>query len=227
MSERKVLTKYFPPDFDPGLVPRGRRRKTKQITVRTMLPFNIQCTTCQEFIFVGRKFNARKEYTGEDYLGIRILRFYIKCTLCSSEITWKTDPEHAGYSIESGAKSYYDPMKQTGWTMIDGDEAKPEDLDPVKLLEEKQKQSMKELEQLQELEMLKQHNDAVNSSKDINLNETEEREIKEIFHNESNIRRVDETQKPKSLFSSDVFGKRTNIAKPKVIVKRKKTDPLQ
>ena len=38
-----------------------------------------RCNTCHEYIYKGKKFNARKEdVENEDYLGIRIYRFYIK-----------------------------------------------------------------------------------------------------------------------------------------------------
>jgi hypothetical protein len=32
MGERKVLNKYFPPDFDPALVPRGKWDPYKQVS---------------------------------------------------------------------------------------------------------------------------------------------------------------------------------------------------
>lgn len=39
----------------------------------------MRCATCGEYIYKGKKFNARKEdVENEDYLGIRIYRFYIK-----------------------------------------------------------------------------------------------------------------------------------------------------
>ncbi|EGO60690.1 hypothetical protein NEUTE1DRAFT_57368 [Neurospora tetrasperma FGSC 2508] len=93
MSERKVLTKYYPPDFDPSLV--GRSRQPKQTgpkvqTVRLMAPFSLRCSTCGEYMYKGRKFNARKETpVDERYLGIQIYRFYIRCTRCSAEIPWR------------------------------------------------------------------------------------------------------------------------------------------
>lgn len=42
MGERKVLNKYFPPDFDPRLVPKTKWDPFKQIETRMMIPFNIQ-----------------------------------------------------------------------------------------------------------------------------------------------------------------------------------------
>lgn len=51
MGERKVLNKYFPPDFDPKKVPRLKRDPFKQIGVRMMIPFSMQCNTCGEFMY--------------------------------------------------------------------------------------------------------------------------------------------------------------------------------
>ncbi|KAK6834969.1 hypothetical protein PG987_009663 [Apiospora arundinis] len=115
MSERKVLTKYYPPDFDPSAL--GRQRKPKQagprvITVRLMAPFSMRCLTCGEYLPKGRKFNARKETNQEEkYLGIQIFRFYIRCTRCSAEITFKTDPRVNDYVCERGAKRNTEPWR--------------------------------------------------------------------------------------------------------------------
>ncbi|KAK0182976.1 hypothetical protein PV327_001055 [Microctonus hyperodae] len=104
MSERKVLNKYYPPDFDPSKIPRMKLARNRQYTVRLMAPFNMRCETCGEYIYKGKKFNARKEdVEGDDYLGIRIYRFYIKCTRCLQEISFKTDPKNTDYEIEAGA----------------------------------------------------------------------------------------------------------------------------
>ena len=96
MSERKVLTKYYPPDFDPSAIKRVRGVKTdtpKLATVRLMAPFSMKCINCGEYIYKGRKFNARKEITNESYYAIKIIQFYIKCTRCSSQLVFKTSPK--------------------------------------------------------------------------------------------------------------------------------------
>lgn len=56
-----------------------------------------RCKTCGEYIYKGKKFNARKETVqNEAYLGLPIFRFYIKCTRCLAEITFKVDARPAG-----------------------------------------------------------------------------------------------------------------------------------
>ena len=56
-------------------------------TVYTFVP---RCKTCGNYVYKGKKFNARKESAiGEEYLGIQIYRFYIRCPQCLSEITFK------------------------------------------------------------------------------------------------------------------------------------------
>ncbi len=121
MSERKVLTKYYPPDFDPSLVGRARKPKgsaaeaagPKVQTVRLMAPFSLRCVACGEYMYRGRKFNARKETPqGERYLGIQLYRFYIRCTRCSGEIVFRTDPKNQDYVMERGAKRNTDPWKR-------------------------------------------------------------------------------------------------------------------
>src|SRR5690348_12540368 len=110
MGERKVLNKYFPPDFDPSLVPRRRRPKNEKIEVRMMLPMSIQCNTCGEYMYRGKKFNSKKEVAeGEDYHGIQIFRFYIKCVACSAKITFKTDPKSGDYVAELGCSRNFEP----------------------------------------------------------------------------------------------------------------------
>ncbi|KAJ7106065.1 CWC16 protein [Mycena crocata] len=138
MAERKVLNKYFPPDFDPDLIPRRRGPKNSQQVVRLMAPFSMRCNTCGEYIYKGKKFNARKETVdGEDYYGIKIFRFYIKCTLCSAEITFKTDPKNTDYTAEHGASRNFEPWRE---------EREVEEVDRLAKLEEEENNPMKVLE---------------------------------------------------------------------------------
>ncbi|KAL4584096.1 hypothetical protein LXL04_008686 [Taraxacum kok-saghyz] len=104
MAERRLLNKYYPPDFDPAKIPRRRIPKNQQIKVRFMLPMSIRCSTCGNYIYEGTKFNSRKEDVIHD-------RFYFKCTTCSSEITVKTDPQNSDYIVESGAARTFKPWR--------------------------------------------------------------------------------------------------------------------
>jgi hypothetical protein len=144
MSERKVLSKYYPPDFDPSKITRTRGPKQvgpKVQTVRLMAPFSMKCTHCGEFIYKGRKFNARKETTEEKYYNIAIFRFYIRCTRCSGEITFKTDPKNMDYECERGAKRNFEPWREAKMA----EENEEERLDRLER-EEAEKDAMKELE---------------------------------------------------------------------------------
>lgn len=144
MSERKVLTKYYPPDFDPSKITRSRGPKNagpKQQVVRLMAPFSMKCTSCGEYIYRGRKFNARKETTDEKYYAITVYRFYIRCTRCSSEITFKTDPKNMDYACERGAKRNFEPWREAKLA----EETEEERLDRLER-EEAEHDAMKELE---------------------------------------------------------------------------------
>lgn len=114
-----------------------------------------RCNTCGEYIYKGKKFNARKETVeGEDYFGIKIFRFYIKwcvckhcipstpisrvlSTLCSAEITFKTDPKNTDYAAEHGAQRNFEPWR---------DEKAVEEEDRLAKLEEEENNPMKALE---------------------------------------------------------------------------------
>lgn len=122
MGERKVQCRYFPPDFDPSLVPKRKWDPYKQVEVRMMIPFSMQCLSCGEFMYRGKKFNSRKEdVIGDDYLGVRKYRFYIRCSACSNEIAFKTDPENNDYTCESGAQRNFESFRD------EREEAPPED----------------------------------------------------------------------------------------------------
>jgi len=144
MSERKVLSKYYPPDFDPSKIQRTKGSKSSgpQLqTVRLMAPFGMKCNSCGEFIYKGRKFNARKETTDKKYFAITIYRFYIRCTRCSAEITFETDPKNMDYAIGHGAKRNFEPWREAKLA----EETEEERLDRLES-EENERDAMKELE---------------------------------------------------------------------------------
>ncbi|TFK55350.1 DUF572-domain-containing protein [Heliocybe sulcata] len=161
MSERKVLNKYIPPDFDPSLIPRRKQPKNAQQVVRLMAPFSMRCNTCGEYIYKGKKFNARKETVeGEDYYGIKIFRFYIKCTLCSAEITFKTDPKNTDYSAEHGASRNFEPWREEKAVEEEDRLAKleEEEANPMKALENRTVDSKREMDILDALQDIRAKN---------------------------------------------------------------------
>jgi len=160
MGERKVLNKYFPPDFDPSLIPKRKCFYDEQVKVRVMLPMTVQCLTCGEYIYRGKKFNARKEKVkNEDYLGIMIFRFYVHCTACSAEIVFKTDPKNSDYTVEAGAQRNFEPWKQKDAIKAQLEkEGRISKGDAMKELENKTVDSKREMDILDALEEIKEIN---------------------------------------------------------------------
>lgn len=159
MSERKVLNKYYPPDFDPSNIPRMKLPKARQYTVRIMAPCNMKCNTCGDYIAKAKKFNARKETVqGEEYLGLKIFRFYIKCPICMAEITFKTDPRNQDYELEHGATRNFQALRLAEMQAKKEIEAKEEEekLNPMKMLENRTKASKREMKDLEDLEELRE-----------------------------------------------------------------------
>jgi len=167
MADRKVLNKYYPPDYDPALLPKRKSTKNRQFKVVMMLPMNIRCNTCGAYIYRGKKFDSRLEVVrGEDYLGIKIYRFYMKCDNCTAEFTFKTDPKNADYICESGAHRTFDRRKFEREESEARERAEAEDKgDAMRELEKKTADSKQELDDLEALDELREMN-ARNASAD-------------------------------------------------------------
>ncbi|XP_050212099.1 uncharacterized protein LOC126662232 isoform X2 [Mercurialis annua] len=244
MGERKVLNKYYPPDFDPAKLPRIRRPKNQQIKIRMMLPMSIRCNTCGNYIYKGTKFNSRKEdVVGETYLGIQIFRFYFKCTRCSAELAMKTDPQNSDYVVEAGATRNFEP-----WRAEDEQADKQRNKrdaeemgDAMKSLENRTLDSKREMDILAALDEVKsmksrhatvsvdamlealQHT-AVNKEK--KMEEEDEALIKSIFEQRSKelIRRIsdedfdddDDNDDDSSAHTSSSNGGASNLKKRKI-----------
>lgn len=157
MGERKVLNRYVPPDFDPSIIPRFKKDKNRVVEVRMMLPFSMRCQTCLEYMGRGKKFNSRKEdCKGEDYMGIRRYRFIIKCSFCSAEISFKTDPKNSDYECEYGASRNFELWKDTDALIEEEKKTREdEDIDAMKSLENRTLDSKIEMDVLDALDEIK------------------------------------------------------------------------
>lgn len=171
MGERKVLNRYVPPDFDPSLIPKFKRAKNTLIEVRMMLPFSLRCNTCGEYMYMGKKFNSRSEIIkGEDYMGIRKFRFYIKCCVCSAEITFKTDPKNSGYECESGASRNFEMWRETEEEKeaVKKQREQEDEADAMKALENRTMESKLEmdvLDALDEIKAINQRHERIDTNK--------------------------------------------------------------
>ena len=161
------MNKYIPADFDPSLIPRGKKLSSKDgtVPVRMMLPFSIQCNNpeCRVFLYRGTKFNSKKEPMGGPhgkYLGIQRWRFYIKCTQCARPISFLTDPQNADYEMESGATRNYEVHKDKKETeeKFEKEKEEEEKADHMKALENRVLDSQREMADLDNLEEIKAMN---------------------------------------------------------------------
>jgi hypothetical protein len=149
------------PEFDPALLPKGKKPKNNQQQVRLMLPMSVQCKACGEYVHKGKKFNGRKEeVVGETYLGIRIYRLYFRCTTCLNEITFKTDPEHSDYTVERGASRNFEPWKQsTKEELLQKQKKEREEVgDAMKALENRTQQSKNDMAIQDAIEEVRERN---------------------------------------------------------------------
>ncbi|KAF6039190.1 CCDC94 [Bugula neritina] len=126
-----------------------------------MAPFNMRCNTCGDYIYKGKKFNSKKEtVSNEDYLGIEIHRFYIRCPKCVAVIAFKTDPKNCDYTLETGATRNFEAAK----TLMDQEKKKQQAIEdeeaanPMKVLENRTKQSRNEMDTMEALTELREMN---------------------------------------------------------------------
>ncbi|XP_071112661.1 splicing factor YJU2-like [Haliotis cracherodii] len=205
MSERKVLNKYYPPDFDPSKIPKMRMPKNRTFSIRIMAPFNMRCNTCGEYIYKGKKFNSRKENVDDEfYLGLRIFRFYIKCPRCVAEIAFKTDLENTDYALEAGAARLFEAEKLAQkMAAAEQKEKEDEEMNPMKVLENRTKASRNEIEELDKLEELKEIN-----SKKANLDHEQMIEVHQKY--EELLARLQDEEDEKIIES--IFGEKNGEA---------------
>jgi len=157
-TERKALNKYYPPDFDPRKIPKVKGPRNRQYVIRVMAPFNMQCNTCGTYVYKGKKFNARRETVeDEDYMGLFIFRFYIRCPGCLAEITFKTDLKNCDYAAEHGSKRLFEADKALREMEKEKEQQEEEDKqNAMKQLEKRTKMSRFEMEAIERLEEIRE-----------------------------------------------------------------------
>jgi len=175
-------------DFDPSKVPKRVGPKpgnAGQRKVRMMVPMTLRCTNCGNFIYKGTKFNSRKEtVNGEDYLGIKIFRFYMRCGRCSQELTIKTDPKNADYVAELGCTRNFEIWKEKEQDQEDAKEFRTEQEkgDAMKKLENRtidSKQEMEILDALEEVQYMNARNNQVDTTDLLNAVEEKHKRLEE------------------------------------------------
>ncbi|XP_062510799.1 splicing factor YJU2-like [Corticium candelabrum] len=233
MTERKVLNKYFPPDFDFTKIPKLHLPKDRQYVIRIMAPFSMQCNTCGNYVYKGKKFNARRETVQNDtYLGLRKYRFYIRCPGCISEIVFRTDPETTDYVCEGGATRTFEAQKLADEEdkRLDAEREEEEMSNPMKALESRTKESKREMDILDALEEIKDqnsrfvkvdHEDMLSKNREFEemllkkANEEDEAEVQAVFGTDSKyIRRIKDDSDDEERISkkaSDPIKKATDL----------------
>jgi len=152
---------YYPPDFDASklmpvkaLKPKGQQ----MMNIRMMFPFTMVCDTCKEYNYTGTKFTAKTEQIkGEEYLGLKVYRFYGRCRHCWSEFTFKTDPKNSDYTMESGGKRTYEAWKDADAmeTQMKAEKEKEAAQDNMKALEQKAVDVQAEMQRLEDLDAIR------------------------------------------------------------------------
>ena len=167
-AERKVQNKYIPPDFDPAKLRPGFGSKTNKCEVRTMLPWSVQCNTCGNYMYAGKKFNSRMRDVGERYLGIRMLRFIMKCSNCNAEFSIRTDPKNSDYATEWGVTRNFEPWrdKEDALARERAEKEEEEKNDALQALESRTLASKRQMDihdALDEAKSIKQRQERVNT----------------------------------------------------------------
>lgn len=154
---------YYPPDYDPAkLIPlkhlkaRGEK-KEKMMNIRMMFPFTMICDACGEYNYTGTKFTAKVEtIKTEEYLGIKVYRFYGRCKHCWAEFTFKTDPKNSDYTMESGGKRTYEAWKDADMAEAELKKEKEDaEKDQMKALEQKSIDVQAEMQRIEDLDAIR------------------------------------------------------------------------
>merc|ERR1719506_457236 len=125
--------------------------------MRMLMPFSMYCEQCGECMYVGTKFNSKCEpVKGEDYLGIRVHRFYGKCKNCLHEFIFKTSPQLSDYVLEAGGSRSYEAHRDADIAELDVNQQEEKDRaeDEMKALEKKTYDIREEMQRMDQLDDL-------------------------------------------------------------------------
>lgn len=156
---------YYPPDFDSTkLMPLKHLKPKGQpliMNIRMMFPFTMICDSCGEYNYTGTKFTAKTEaIKGEEYLGLKVYRFYGRCRHCWAEFTFKTDPKNSDYTMESGGKRTYEAWKDADMmeSQLKAEKERDAEQDAMKALEQKSVDVQAEMQRIEDLDAIRTMN---------------------------------------------------------------------
>lgn len=166
MGDDNVMNQYYPPDFDPAKmlpVKAFRPKRTpgpRQMSIRMMMPFTMRCSNCEEYMYIATKFNSKCEkIQGTTALGLNAYRFFGDCKHCKKEFSFRTDPEHSDYVLESGGTRTYEAFKDADFAQAEVAKAKAlEAENETVALENKIYDTAEEMRRIEELGELRSIN---------------------------------------------------------------------
>merc|ERR1719203_746403 len=117
--------------------------------------------SCGEYNYTGTKFTAKTEaIKGEEYLGLKVYRFYGRCRHCWAEFTFKTDPKNSDYTMESGGKRTYEAWKDADMmeSQLKAEKERDAEQDAMKALEQKSVDVQAEMQRIEDLDAIRTMN---------------------------------------------------------------------
>lgn len=133
------MGRYRPPDADPrresfnartgthALGKRGRKEASQGIlVVRFELPYTIWCSSCEQTLAQGTRYNAEKSRAGA-YYSTPIWQFRCKCRHCQAVFVVRTDPKNSAYEVVEGGRRKNEQPDERGGGDGDDDDAVPTD----------------------------------------------------------------------------------------------------
>ncbi|NXE70488.1 YJU2 factor, partial [Calcarius ornatus] len=134
--------KYYPPDFDPAKIPKLKLPKDRQYVVRLMAPFNMSWGLCGSGVALGVALEQDPPLSG-----------------CAA-VPPQTDPENTDYTMEHGATRNFQAEKllEEEEKRMQKEREEEELNNPMKVLENRTKDSKLEMEVLENLQELKELN---------------------------------------------------------------------